>query len=235
MNSTCQTNIVIQRKEKDITFGNHNEPIRLVASDSINFEDDFGMKLKRRTQPKSKQDISVLRRELKHWNTKQLSLIERTQEDSSHEISKKRKQQLDTEIKLKRTISHLEQKVNFNDATKHLDEYLQSITKQTQWTLSDGSFIQIETPKSLHIQKVVEIYHSLIASSKKGPPSSRIPILEEAMNICSTFSTPISKELLELLRREKDFLIRDITSSLTGLRKRIMNLYVKFIKEIQNQ
>ncbi len=74
----------------------------------------------------------------------------------------------------------------------------------------------------------------LIFQTKSKIATERLEVLAASKRVVDTINVPAAKELIELINRERDMLNRSMTCSLSGLRTRSLNLFLRIIEDEGN-
>lgn len=187
--------------------------------------------IQRRLNPKCKEDVKLLFSELNIWRKQNLDEIEQKRDISVEKRIELRGKILAKETFLLRKINKINNRLTVTDQKMKIDEILNQITIPKYWELSSGERIEVQTKEKEHSTELIKIYQKLDESREDLTVSQRIKLLtyaKEKLNNTSNCSTV--KEICNLLDREKEFLRRGISQSLSGLRARISHLLLHFLE-----
>merc|ERR1712194_701084 len=106
---------------------------------------------------------------------------------------------------------------------------LESMSNPKVWAQSDGETTTVHTPFTTRAKELMDLYSGL-----------RLPLLtvDERLDVLlhvkwtvKEFDCNLSRDIVELIDREADMLNRGRSaSSFSGLRKRLANLFLQFVK-----
>ena len=112
---------------------------------------------------------------------------------------------------------------------KQIRSMLKLMAAPKQWQMSDGEVAQVHTPFTTRAKELMELYNGL-----------RLPLLtiDERLDVLlhvkwtvKEFDCNLTRDIVELIDREADMLNRGRSeASLSGLRKRLANLFLQFIE-----
>ena len=106
---------------------------------------------------------------------------------------------------------------------------LEEMAKPQQWEMSDGEVAKVHTPFSTRAKELMDLYNGL--ALKGLTTEERFDVLLHVKWTVKEFDCKLTREIVELIDREADMLNRGRSeASLTGLRKRLANLFLQFIE-----
>ena len=95
--------------------------------------------------------------------------------------------------------------------------------------MSDGEVAQVHTPFTTRAKELMELYNGLMLPLLTV--DERLDVLLHVKWTVKEFDCNLSRDVVELIDREADMLNRGRgESSLSGLRKRLANLFLQFIE-----
>ena len=98
-----------------------------------------------------------------------------------------------------------------------------------EWELGDGELQSVHTPFTTRARELMELYNGL--ATPLLAVDERLDVLLNVKWTVQEFDCPLSRDIVELCDREADLLNRGRSaSSVDGLRKRILNLFLQFIE-----
>lgn len=210
--------------------------------------------LQRRLNPKTREDFERLFDEVNQWRDCRLKEIESLGDLSVDTRKEKKADVLSKETKLLRKIALLKKQVIKEKSKRKLSESLNALGSDEVWEMSNGEKIVVETSAGKYASKLVEMHQQLSRfESQEGeihkvitdalyavcvfhlifhPVGQRLEVLSKAKVMLESMSlTPTTKETIDLINREFEFLNRCMFKSLTGLRERLLNLYQQVLEQ----
>eukprot|EP00163_Fabomonas_tropica_P026048 TRINITY_DN463_c0_g1_i1.p1 TRINITY_DN463_c0_g1~~TRINITY_DN463_c0_g1_i1.p1 ORF type:complete len:504 (+),score=127.03 TRINITY_DN463_c0_g1_i1:202-1713(+) len=182
----------------------------------------------RRMHPKTQTDFKVLHQELEAWRVHETHRI-KTSELSDAEKQAALALVLNKESKLLQTIDRLKIQANVDNRDEKVNKLLELMSAPKKWQLSDGTVAEVETPFTMRAKELMDLYNGL-----------RLPLLsiDERLDVLlhvkwtvKEFDCNLTREIVDLIDREADLLNRGRPEkSLSGLRKRLSNLFLQFIE-----
>jgi hypothetical protein len=138
-------------------------------------------------------------------------------------------QLLQKEQKLLQTIDRLRLQASDENREKHIRWMLQLMSSPKRWQMSDGEVAQVHTPFTTRAKELMELYNGLMLPLLTV--DERLDVLLHVKWTVKEFDCNLSRDVVELIDREADMLNRGRgESSLSGLRKRLANLFLQFIE-----
>ncbi|XP_018651945.1 hypothetical protein Smp_145330 [Schistosoma mansoni] len=204
--------------EKSQSEKHKNEMDRRVAHD---FE--------RRLHPKTVADFDRLYNALELWRKEEVSKIE------EKNITKAEKKAalallLDEEAELISAINRHQIKRSKEVAENIQSLCLKKASAPHRWISSiDGRITEVATAETIRAKELLDIHESL--GLENLTHNERLDILLTLKQTVSSYNTKISKEIIGLVDREAELIMRGISGKiLSGLRQRIRNRFVQFAK-----
>jgi hypothetical protein len=185
--------------------------------------------IERRMQPKTKEDFDILYNQLESWRVTKTARIQESAMDE--ELKKKALMELlRKEIKLLQTIDRLKQTAAHE--TKHINIHNKFRTMADPKALAnnDGGKTHIETPFTVRARELMDLYHGL--NTEMLSIDERLDVLLHVKWTVKEFDCKLTRDIVELIDREADLLNRGRKDkSLTGLQKRLSNLFLTFCEQ----
>ena len=138
-------------------------------------------------------------------------------------------QLLQKEQKLLQTIDRLRLQASDEKRDKQIRWMLQLMSSPKMWQMSDGEVAQVHTPLTTRAKELMELYNGLMLPLLTV--DERLDVLLHVKWTVKEFDCNLSRDIVELIDREADMLNRGRgEASLSGLRKRLANLFLQFIE-----
>ncbi len=234
------------------------------SNQSNNDTRTFQQKVYERLHPKSRGDVKQMYSEVKRWQEYKLNEIDRDETINSDERKRRKHALLTKETILLRKIEALDKGLTQKAGDLAKKQQLDSMSNDGKlWTMSNGEKILVETPASRRTAKLIKIYKRLatfdgqngtffhtvvfkiivsfhihidrlILRTDSNIATERLEVLAASKRLVDTINVPATKELIELINRECDMLNRSMTCSLSGLRTRSLNLFLRIIEDERN-
>ena len=181
---------------------------------------------KRCENPKTKADFDMLYNKLEEWRKNEEEGIQvkdpRTLNVTRAKLVMQEAKML-SKISLNKNIANLEAKENT------IRDFLFKASSPHCWSLSDGGTISIETPDTLRALELQNLYIRLKCDDVI--PEERVLVLNDLKDNVLEFDCKLTKEIVDLIDRETDLMERGVKhSNLQGLRHRIMQLYLQYVR-----
>lgn len=182
----------------------------------------------RRMHPRTAADFKVLLGELEAWRAHETARIK-----SSLQLSAEQKQQalqelLAKEVALLQTIDRLRITAGKENASARTKDTLEKMASPKEWSSKEGDKIEVDTPFTVRAKELVDLYNGLCLRNLPRP--QRVDVLLHLKYTVKEFDCALSREIVELIRREEDLLRRQRPEqSLEGCRKRLQNLFLQFV------
>jgi len=99
-----------------------------------------------------------------------------------------------------------------------------------KWEMGDGEVADVHTPFTTRARELLDLYAGLEDWSGQDA-QARLDVLMHVKWTVKEFDCGLTREIVELIDREVDLLGRGRpTKSLRSLRKRVLNLFLQFVK-----
>ncbi|XP_062520647.1 IQ and ubiquitin-like domain-containing protein [Corticium candelabrum] len=190
-------------------------------------EERLKRNFERRMNPRTKEDFDMLFHALEMWRQEELSRI------NSSLFGPERKaalcQLLEKEAELIASIGRHKLVADKHQEKLQIKHLLNTAASPRKWIAFDGKTTEMDTPYTVRASELRELYQSL---------NMRYLTQEERMDVLLTLKATIrehdckvTREIVELIERETDLLLRGTKQkNLEGLRKRISNLFLQYVK-----
>jgi len=192
-------------------------------------EERHKLEIQRRMHPHTYEDFEILYNELEAWRLQETTRINEEPDLEEADRLEALQQLLLKEQKLLQTIDRLRMQANDENRDKRIRSTLQLMSAPKRWQMSDGEVAQVHTPFTTRAKELMELYNGL-----------RLPLLtiDERLDVLlhvkwtvKEFDCNLTRDVVELIDREADMLNRGRSeTSLSGLRKRLANLFLQFIE-----
>ncbi|CAH8590618.1 unnamed protein product [Schistosoma rodhaini] len=183
----------------------------------------------RRLHPKTVADFDRLYNALELWRKEEVSKIEGK---NLTEAEKKAALALllDEEAELISAINRHQIKRSKEVAENIQSLCLKKASAPHRWISSiDGRITEVATAETIRAKELLDIHESL--GLENLTHNERLDILLTLKQTVSSYNTKISKEIIGLVDREAELIMRGIPGKiLSGLRQRIRNRFVQFAK-----
>eukprot|EP01017_Pseudomicrothorax_dubius_P038866 TRINITY_DN588_c0_g2_i1.p1 TRINITY_DN588_c0_g2~~TRINITY_DN588_c0_g2_i1.p1 ORF type:complete len:428 (-),score=126.70 TRINITY_DN588_c0_g2_i1:23-1306(-) len=205
--------------------------------DEVRAEEEFRVaeevrhkrEIERRMHPRTKDDFMILYDELELWRLNETNRIRENTTMTADERRIAMKALLDKETELLQTIDRLKLQAGKLNKDDKIQKFLKAMADAKLWLRSDGRYTEVHTPFTTRAKELMDIYNGLAA--KSTTLDERLDILLNTKWTVKEFDSPLSREIVELIDREADMLNRGRPeASLDGLRKRLCNLFLRFIE-----
>ena len=184
--------------------------------------------IQRRMHPRSRADFAVLFSELESWRLHETQRIKESGL-SAQEIAAALEELLTKEVKLLQTIDRLKLTAAKENKWARTQSSLEKMASPKEWSSREGDLIEVETPFTIRAKELVDLYNGLCLRNLSR--AQRVDILLHIKYTVKEFDCELSREIVELIKREEDLLRRQRSEeSLEGLRKRLQNLFLHFIQ-----
>ncbi len=185
-------------------------------------------RVRRRMNPRTKKDFDALYSELRNWREHQESQIEQS-DMTPPERRSAMQTLLAKEIKLLQTIDKLKIKASSTNKEDRIKARLELMASPKDWLNSQGDFVQVITPYTSRAAELVQLYNGL--KLRRVTDEQRVDILLNVKYTVKAFDCDLTREITELTTRERDMISRGRPAkSLVGLRRRLENLFLRFIE-----
>eukprot|EP00912_Choanoflagellata_sp_UC4_P002082 UC4_evm5s1326 len=182
----------------------------------------------RRTNPRTKEDFDLLYTGLEQWRKQMTEQIEQFEDPQGRQQA--RSNLLEDQAGHIATIERLRKEANEINREKRIQRFLEKTSAPKRWVEPEyGHVNEMQTPYTLRAKELKDLYNSLAL-----PDLSLDERLDVLLNLSWTvkeFDTKLTRNIVELINREADLLLRNTKKKyLTGLRKRILNLFLQFVQ-----
>merc|ERR1711998_212113 len=174
-------------------------------------------------------DFGVLYAELEAWRLNETKRIDEAPDLDEKTRHAAMRELLHKETKLLQTIDKLKIQAHSHNRDAKIKKTLESMSRPKVWAQSDGETTTVHTPFTTRAKELMDLYNGL-----------RLPLLtvDERLDVLlhvkwtvKEFDCNLTRDVVELIDREADMLNRGRSeASLTGLRKRLANLFLQFIE-----
>uniref|UniRef100_A0A7S1U7X5 IQ motif and ubiquitin-like domain-containing protein n=1 Tax=Phaeomonas parva TaxID=124430 RepID=A0A7S1U7X5_9STRA len=186
--------------------------------------------IKRRLQPRTKADFELLYNELGTWRHREVQKIhDGVFGDTAEAKRRANAELLAKESKLLQTIDNMKGRASKEGRQVRVRKLLKMMSQPQKWELGDGHFVDVDTPFSVRAKELMDLYEGLTAPLMST--EERLNVLLSVKWTVAEFDCTLSSDIIELIEREADLLNRGRSSStMTGLRQRVANLFLEFIQ-----
>ncbi|XP_049871191.1 IQ and ubiquitin-like domain-containing protein [Pectinophora gossypiella] len=180
-----------------------------------------------KTFPRTREDFDQLYAMVDRWKHAEITRI--SQLHSKGPKIAEFNLLLDKEVELLRCIENYRVKVREDSRKLKEKRFLEEISKPVAWYGQSGHIIQMETVEIQKAAKLRELYNSFIRDGMEV--KERIELLVDLKFALQEFRHPLAEEIIGLLDRECDLLIRRCNDhQLEFLRRRITAAIFQLIK-----
>ncbi|XP_027029299.2 IQ and ubiquitin-like domain-containing protein isoform X1 [Tachysurus fulvidraco] len=181
----------------------------------------------RRMNPEKKEDFALLYNTLEKWRKEEMEHINATL------CGAERKAALcvllDQEAQFIASIETHRIAAGKKSQEMAVQTFLNKCAASKQWQSFDGKMTQMDTPHIIRARELRDLYGSITLNYLS--PDERLDVLLTLKNTVKEHDCKLTREILELIDREGDLLMRGVKeSNLEGLRKRIATLFLQYIK-----
>merc|ERR1712194_61504 len=136
---------------------------------------------------------------------------------------------LNKETKLMQAIDKLKIGAHAANKTAKVRNELETMAQPKVWAQSDLECTTVHTPFTTRAKELLDLYNGLIFPMLSI--DERLDVLLHVKWTVKEFDCNLSRDIVELIDREADMLNRGRSaSSFSGLRKRLANLFLQFVK-----
>eukprot|EP00040_Diaphanoeca_grandis_P007560 m.41383 g.41383 ORF g.41383 m.41383 type:complete len:743 (-) comp18794_c0_seq1:53-2281(-) len=191
-------------------------------------EAEYQSRIDRRTNPRTKDDFQLLYHGLEVWRQEQLETLTGLDGAARSESLVALLQQ---QCHYLSAIDKLKIKADSTNRDSRIKNFFDKAAAPQQWVEQMYNKVNsLETPDTLRARELREVYYALNLQGLQM--DERLDILLHVKLTVQEFDTKLAKEIAELLNREADLLLRGADeANLVGLRKRIMNLFLRFCED----
>ncbi|KAI5646936.1 IQ and ubiquitin-like domain-containing protein [Phthorimaea operculella] len=179
------------------------------------------------TFPRTREDFDQLYAMVDHWKHAEITRISQL-----HAKGPKIAEftlLLDKEVELLRTIEDYRVQVKEDNRKLREKRFLEELSKPITWYGRSGQIVQMETVETQKAGKLKELYYAFIREDMEV--NERIELLVDMKFALQEFRHPLAEEIIGLLDRECDLLVRRCNDrELEFLRRRITAAFFQLIK-----
>ena len=181
-----------------------------------------------RLHPKKLKDFEILYNGLENWRIQETSRINQAQFTEPARLAAL-SDLLDQESALLQKIDRLKLAANEENREKGTVKLLEEMASPKRWKCSDDSIVLVDTPSTIRARELRDLYHAL--NLPLLSLDERLQILLHVKFTVKEFDCNLTREIVDLIDREGDLVSRGRSpNSLEGLRRRISNLFLQFIR-----
>ncbi|CAM9853515.1 unnamed protein product, partial [Chrysoparadoxa australica] len=198
--------------------------------ESVRVADDAkkDREMKRRMHPKTVEDFEILYNEMHQWRQAEAQRINESEMNASDRKAA-HMTLLAKQTRLLQTIDRLKHKAVGASKSSRINRILSLMSKSKLWEMSGGEVAEISTPWTTRAQELHDLYRALEAPLLTI--EERLDILLHVKWTVKEFDCRLTRDIVALIDREADLLNRGRgEASMTGLRSRILNLFLMFIE-----
>eukprot|EP01105_Mastigella_eilhardi_P004705 TRINITY_DN1632_c0_g1_i3.p1 TRINITY_DN1632_c0_g1~~TRINITY_DN1632_c0_g1_i3.p1 ORF type:complete len:638 (-),score=193.96 TRINITY_DN1632_c0_g1_i3:51-1943(-) len=206
-----------QRRQYEDTVRLQEEKEREMAAEAKQHD------LQRQVKPRSAVDFQLRQRQLDEWKQHELDRI------NASEMGEQERRQAVVAVVAKYT-KHLQRndRLRVECAPEVRQEKIQRKLKKMSSPKKIGPVL-VETPSTKRSQELWQLYNALLLPSMLH--DDRIILLDNIVDTTQPFPCALTRDIADLVEREKDLLNRNISDrNLEGLRKRMANLFLQFVE-----
>jgi len=191
-------------------------------------EAEWQRRVDRRVNPRTKADFDLLYRGLEVWRLEELEKVHELETDDQIPAKVALLQQQCTYLN---AIDKLKIEADTTNREKRIAKFFDNTSAPREWVEEEyGKVNQMETLGTLRSRELREVYFALGLTS--FDVDERLDILLHVKLIVQEFDAKLTREIVDLLNREADLLLRGTKKgNLGGLRKRIRNMFLQFCEE----
>ncbi|EDQ87422.1 uncharacterized protein MONBRDRAFT_33333 [Monosiga brevicollis MX1] len=184
----------------------------------------------RRLNPRTAEDFDMLYSSLETWRREQ---EERIQTLPAEAQQKARMDLLTQQSKYLASIDQLKLIADEDNRARRIDRFLEAAATPRQWENPQyGLSVAMETADTKRAKEIRDLYRLLKMTELEL--DERLDALLQVKAVVEKYNTSLCAEILDLIQREADMIGRNMTSSvLTGLRQRLLNLFLQFAEDPQ--
>lgn len=216
----------LRQKVKEYNAWRAAEAARKTAEE----EAEMQSRLERRLNPRTKDDFQLLYHGLEVWRQEQLEGMSELEGESRHKLQIELLQQ---QCNYLSAIDKLKNVADEENRERRIKKFFDSASAPRQWVEQEyQKVIKVETPEMLRGRELREVYYALKLTGIDL--DERLDILLHVKLTVQEFKSKLTDEIIDLLNREAELLLRGTReSNLSGLRKRIQNLFLRFCEDPQ--
>ena len=183
--------------------------------------------LERRLKPRTKADFDLLYHALEAWRVEEVERIDATLQGPERKAALCAL--LEQEAELIGSIHRHKSLAEKDNESSRVQKFLDKAASSKSWITPEGITIEMETPYTQRAAQLRDLYNSLALPDITR--DERLDVLMTLKQTVNEHDCPLTRDIVQLVDRESDLLLRGSkSSSLKGLRKRILNLYLQYVK-----
>ena len=188
--------------------------------------------VERRIRPKTSEDFELLYGELEQWRVRETAKVEAEFPPETDPRRLAMKRLLAKETELIRTIGRLRIAANNANRERRVELKLEDMSQTKRWERKDGSLVEVDTPFTVRARELARLYDALRMETRVDVSTDeRLDVLVHVKWTVKEFDCGLTREIVELADREADLLNRGRDpAAMTGLRRRIANLFLQFVE-----
>lgn len=192
----------------------------------------------RRMNPKKAQDFELLYDELEAWVKKEVRDMNSEAGLSDSERRERMGEILAKQTKALQTIDRLKLEASKQGREKRVGKMLQLMAKPKLWELGNGEVQEVHTQFTVRAAELMDLYQGLLSTNTDAANSASSAMLDERLDVLLNvkwtvreFDCTLTRDIVDLCDREAEMMNRGRNSgTLSGLRKRLANLFLQFIE-----
>eukprot|EP00792_Barthelona_sp_PAP020_P006944 TRINITY_DN3091_c0_g3_i3.p1 TRINITY_DN3091_c0_g3~~TRINITY_DN3091_c0_g3_i3.p1 ORF type:complete len:370 (-),score=100.76 TRINITY_DN3091_c0_g3_i3:134-1243(-) len=202
----------------------------MVQQEKVDAEEERQREISRRLHPQTASDFKLLHAELERWRETETAKINALNL-SDEERKQQMKSMLAQETKYIQRIEGLRIEAKKKNKDAAVGRALELMAAPKVWGLSDGNAMAVETPFTKRADELKTLFELLEA---KLELKDRLDVLLHVKWTVKQFDCELTRSIVNLIDREADLLQRGRPeSSMKGLRSRLLNLFLNFVKTPQ--
>ena len=177
-------------------------------------------------------EFELLYGELEQWRVRETAKVEAEFPPETDARRLAMSQLLAKETELIRTIGRLRIAANNANRERRVERALEDMSQTKRWERKDGSLVEVDTPFTVRARELARLYDALRLETRRDVSTDeRLDVLVHVKWTVKEFDCGLTREIVELADREADLLNRGRDpAAMTGLRRRIANLFLQFVE-----
>ncbi|XP_065845385.1 IQ motif and ubiquitin-like domain-containing protein [Oscarella lobularis] len=193
-------------------------------------EERLRVEFERRMNPKTKEDFDMLYHALEMWRKDELAKIDESLKGPERKAALC--SLLEQEAELIASIGRHQIVADDDRRRQNIRKILEKAASPRKWIAFDGKLTEMDTPYTIRSKELRALYDSL--NMKFLTQEERMDVLLSLKATVVEHDCKLTREIVELVERETDLILRETKQkNLEGLRKRISNLFLQYIKTPQ--
>ncbi|XP_053498229.1 IQ and ubiquitin-like domain-containing protein isoform X2 [Ictalurus furcatus] len=190
-------------------------------------EEQIRAEYHRRMNPEKKEDFALLYNALEMWRQEEEENINASLGGAERKAALCAL--LEQEMQFIASIERHRLAAGERNQEKAVQAFLNKCAAPKRWQASDGIMTQMDTPHTIRASELRDLYCSITLSYLSQ--EERLDVLLTLKHTVKEHDCKLTREIVELIDREADLLMRGVKeSNLEGLRKRIVTLFLQYIK-----